>query len=977
MAFDRELCVGCPIEGKHRPVSPRGPEEARFIVVTEVPSQAASKAGRLLTDNQMRVFGGEMMKQGFQQEDFRFHPACLCAYDETEHTTKERTAIKKHCRAHLVAEIEDMDPEVIIPLGAEAATAVMGKGTKIGTVKGIVTKAPDFRAPVFGLTSPAQVVAYPQNAPFFKADIQSFARYIGSDFDVEAANRHDAVSNYARIYDLQFLIDQDPDLVSFDMETSGLRWYQPGVDVRSYRPHLHKGKAIFKPRFQILTMQFTTEDGKGYMLVWDHPEDPVDEALKPKLRNQLRKLLCKPDRMVVGHNTKFDNVALWMTEGIRYRIGGDSLMLTAIVDENAQEKNLDVMTKIYAPEMAGYADAFNQKYDKSRMWEIPLAEMQDYGCGDTDAAYRVYHALEEKIINDDGLWAHYNNVSIPGLNALAGMETRGMHIDEEGAMAEFKEFMTNFVEEERVSLLGQIDRTLKREVAASYLAKSTNKNKTAAEALKLTRGDFLKEVLFYHPRGFKLKPKVFTKTTAKLKDESKREPSVSAKDHLPYFFDTCPFTMQLAEFVKSERLLNTSVIKFEENYIVGGKVRPIYQLHKTVTGRTSSEDPNGQNYPKRGDRAKVYRKMFVPPPGYYVCELDLSQAELRIAASLSGDKTMIDIYRRAGDIHKATALIVMGVTMEQFEQLPKAEQKLARTKAKAVNFGFLYGMGWRKFIGYAKTQYGVDFTDKEAQRIRAGFFKLYKALAPWHERVRETAVKQKYVRSYSGRVRHLPMINSSEEYIQQEAIRQAINSPVQEFGSSLGVMALGRMNEDIDPEYLQIVGFIHDAIVVYVKKEYLDWGMRTVKHYMQSNPLEEWFGTKMKVPIVADCGFGENLGDIIECEGFSLDEPFNYGSLTDKEGNLLIEVPRQRIPPNNGKLTRSAYTTDEDLEDENVAPPKPKKHRIIRAVVPEAVVKRILRSKKQMVINERNKEAKREAARVIRRARRGANATVD
>jgi uracil-DNA glycosylase family 4 len=970
MAFDSNLCAGCPIQGRHTPVSPRGPEDARFLVVTEVPSQTASKAGRLLTDNQMRVFGGEMVKQGFEQEDFRFHPACLCAYDETEHTTKVRTAIKKHCRQHLVAEVEDMNPEVLIPLGAEAATAVMGKGTKIGTVRGVVTKSLDFEAPVFGLTSPGVVVAYPQNAPLFKADIQSFARYIENGFDAEAANRHDAVSAYETITDLQFLIDQDPDIVSFDMETSGLRWYQRGVDVRSYKPHLHKGKAIFKPRFQILTMQFTTEEGKGYMLVWDHPERPVAEALKPKLRNQLRKLLCKPERIVVGHNAKFDNVALWMTENIRYRIGGDSLMLTAIVDENAPEKNLDVMTKIHVPDMAGYADTFNAKYPKDRMWEVPLGEMQNYGCGDTDAAYRLYHALEAKIIDDDGLWSHYCNVSIPGLNALAGMETRGMHIDEAGAMAEFKEFMTNFVEEERVDLLSQIDRTLKREIANEYLSKKTNKNKTAADAIKLTRPEFTKEVLFTHPRGFKLKPKVFTKTTAKLKDETLREPSVSAKDHLPYFFDTCPFTMRLAEYIKSDRLLNTSVIRFEENYIVGGKVRPVYRLDKTVTGRTSSEDPNGQNYPKRGDRAKVYRKMFVPPPGYYVCELDLSQAELRIAASMSGDKTMIEIYRRAGDIHKATALIVMGKTMAQFEALPKDEQKLARTKAKAVNFGFLYGMGWKKFIGYAKTQYGVDFTDAEAKRIRAGFFSLYKALNPWHERVRESALKDKQVRSYSGRIRHLPMINSSEEYIQQEAIRQAINSPVQEFGSALGVMALGRMNDEIDPEYLQIVGFIHDAIVVYVKKEYLDWGMRTVKRYMQTNPIKDWFGVEMKVPIIADCGFGENLGDIIECEGFDLDKPFNYGGLKDKNGNLLIEVPRQRTPPNSGMLTRSVYTTDEDLEDENVAPAAPIRHRTIKAVVTEATVKRITRSNKQMVINQRNKDAKREAAKVIRRARR-------
>lgn len=308
--------------------------------------------------------------------------------------------------------------------------------------------------------------------------------------------------------------------------------------------------------------------------------------------------------------------------------------------------------------------------------------------------------------------------------------------------------------------------------------------------------------------------------------------------------------------------------------------------------------------------------MFVAPEGYFVAELDLSQAELRIAASMSADPTMLEIYRNAGDIHTATALVVLNMTMEQFRELPKTEQKLARTKAKSVNFGFLYGMGWRNFIVFAKTQYGVEFTENEAKAIRTGFFKKYSRLTIWHEKTRAFAMKHKFVRSYSGRIRHLPMVDSGEEYIQQEALRQAINSPVQEFGSSLGVMALGRMNDVIDPEYLQIVGFIHDAIVVYVKKEYLDWGMKTVKGFMESNPITEWFGSEMLCPIVADCGFGTSLGDIHELEGFNLEEQFDYGSLRDKDGNLLVEVPEQLVPPNNGRLTRSPYTTDADLDME-------------------------------------------------------------
>ena len=546
-----------------------------------------------------------------------------------------------------------------------------------------------------------------------------------------------------------------------------------------------------------------------------------------------------------------------------------------------------------------------------------------------------------------------------------------MFIDEGVALADFKQMMVTDVDRMERELLQEIPRDCKQSIVTDYLNKKNdkgqlvNKNKTAADALSFTRAEFVKQVLFTNPKGFRLTPKVFTKTTAKLKDESLREPSTSAKDHLPYFFDECPFTMQLAEFQKDRHLLNTNVVKFEENYIRGGKVRPNYHLHKAVTGRSSSDDPNGQNYPKRGARAKKYRNMFVAPEGYFVVEADLSQAELRIAACMANDKTMIDIYLSNGDIHKATALIVANLSQAQFDALPKVEQKELRQKAKAVNFGFLYGMGWRKFIGYAKTQYGVQFTEDEAKRIRKQFFQKYRALATWHENMREFAAAHKFVRSFSGRVRHLPMIDSPEEYIQQEAGRQAINSPVQEFGSSLGVMALGRMNEELDPEYFQFVGFIHDAIVMYVKKEYLDWGMRTLKRYMQTNPVEEWFGTRLKVPIIADVSFGLNLGEVHECEGFDLDKPFDYRSLKDKEGKLLIDVPRQKIPPNNGVIQRSVYTLPEDAEDEDVVVAH-RKTRLVRAHVDRVVVKRIERSSKQMVINRRNREKRKDEEKCYR-----------
>lgn len=979
MNINRDLCVGCPLDGMYEPLEARGPEDAKYLIVTDTPSQASAREDRLMTKYQTQVLATKLEEVGFAREDFRFTPACHCAFDPDAHVTKVKSAALKQCRQHLLREVETHTLEALIPLGAAATSQAFGKTTKITKVRGMVTQSEELGIPIFPLMSPALIVMYPQNEPVFNADIASLSRSVNAGYDVAAAASQQ-LGDYEIVEDLQFLIDMNPEVLAFDTENTGLRWYQTGTNVRNYKPSLHKNKAFFQPRFQILTMQFAVEEGKGYMLVWDHPENPIPEERKPKLRNQLRQLLCNSDTIVVAQGAKYDNVALWMTEGIRFKIGGDTLMLATLLDENMPEKNLDILTKIHVAEMGGYADVFNATYDKSRMWQVPLKDLSGYGVGDADATLRLYNRLESTVMEDEKLWAHYCNVTIPGLNAFAAMETRGMFIDEGNAMADFKQMMITDVARMEGELLDAIPKACKQGIVADFLNKTNskgqlvNKGKTAADALSFSRTDFLKEVLFNHPKGFRLTPRVFTKTTSKLKDESLREPSTSAKDHLPYFFDECPFTFQLAEYQKDSHLLNTNVIKFEENYIRGGKVRPQYHLHKAVTGRSSSDSPNGQNYPKRGARARVYREMFVAPPGHFVIECDLSQAELRVAACMANDRVMIDIYRNNGDIHKATALIVAGVTLAQFEALPKKEQKELRQKAKAVNFGFLYGMGWRKFIVYAKTSYDSIFTEAEAKRVRTGFFTKYKSLPQWHDAMRSFAQHHKYVRSFSGRVRHLPMIDSTEEYIQQEAGRQSINSPVQGFGSDLGVMTLGRANEEIDPHAMQIVGFIHDAIVAYIPYEYLDWGMKTLKRYMQTNPVREWFGLELKVPIIADAGFGLNLGEVHECEGFSLDVPFDYTSLKDKDGNLLIEVPPQCTPPNNGRLTRSAYTTAEDMEVEDVDI-KPARARMVRAGASPDVEKRMTRSSKQMVINRRNravKHAEQQAVRiglVVRRTR--------
>ena len=871
-------CEECPLKGKADVNCGRGPEDARFLVVVDSPSAKPETYNRLMPQSSLGMFSKHAQAEQFRKDDFFFYPQIRCAFNPDDYTTKEKTLIQKSCRPHLVEQIRRQRPEVIIPLGGEPSKQVHGRAVKITKIRGMPVPHDDFKKTVvLPMLNPLQVVLYPQHEPTFKSDFATLGRLVDNDYDISATGTV-STGDYEFIDDLEFLIREKPSILAFDTENTGLRWYAPDAAT--------------------LTMQFCIEPGRAYLLPWDHPDQPQTGRAKARLKRQLRQLLQNPKTTVIGQNTKYDAVYTMAQTGIRFRIGGDTLMLATLMDENATTKNLADLVKRFVPEMGGYSDFFDSSVDKSKMRDVPLDDkFLQYGAGDADAVFRLHDVLYDEVAKDKKLLAHYNHVTLPGLNAFASIELRGQYVSPDEA-DKFEAFMEQKVAEQRESLLRQVPKSIKR----AHVEKG----------VKFSRAEFLRDILFHHKDGFKLKPKVFTKTTAKL-DADRRVPSTSTKDHLPYFYDQCPFTFELAEHIKADRILNTNVKGFRKKYIVDDMVRPVYGMHVAVTGRTNSEDPNGQNVPKRGETAKAYRKMFVAPEGYFLIENDLSQAELRIAADMANDPTMLEIYRNKGDIHTATALIVMGVTMEQFKTLPKQAQKDARTKAKAVNFGFLYGMSWRKFIAYAKTQYGAEFTEREAQRVRTAFFAKYSNLLPWHAKMREYAHLHKFVRSYSGRIRHLPMIDSTDDGIKAEAERQAINSPVQEFGSSLGVMALGRMEQEIDPQYLQIVGFVHDAIYAYVPKKYVEWGAKTLRWYMETNPLEEWFGRKMRCPIVADAGFGTSLGSIHEMGSFDIPDDglvtvgdYDFDALF-KDSEEPLYVPRQRIPPNNGRLMEMLY----------------------------------------------------------------------
>lgn len=864
-------CTDCPSTNKSCKSTASLKPRARFLVVGGNLSSHAVEMGRHMSLPAFDMFAKHMEESDFGDGDFSYCNYVRCEYNPDFYTTIDNKQVKKHCRHHLVAVINHNKPEVIISLGAEATSMVMGRAIKITKARGVPTWSEEFNCWVMATTNPHLVHIKPQHEGIFASDCRTLRRLVDFDYDPEAAGRS-RLGDYSMVTDLQFLIDEDPAELSFDVETLGLRFASEDTD--------------------LMTIQLCPEPGRGYLIPWNHPESPIGKRQQQRLRGQLKTLLCDPDRAYFGQNLKFDVLWIWEALGFRGRIDHDSNMLAALIDENLQNKDLDTLTRLFCPQLAGYADYFNATYDKSRMDLVPLVDIVDYGVGDTDAALQVCHTLLEELDKDPALFNHYNKVSIPGLNAFVPIERRGQDTDGE-ALDDFERMLANEVSSSYRTLIDQVPKSILRLHAEKGLA--------------FTRTDFLRDILFSHPDGLCLTPQVYTAGTVNLTPD-KQVPSTSTKTHLPYFYDDYPFVRDLGEHIKYARLLSTNVRRFRDNYIVNGKVYPSYSLSTAVTGRTSSRDPNSQNYPKHGAMAKPYRAIFVPPPERIQIEADYSQAELRISADMANETVMLDIYRQNGDIHVSTAAVAKQMAMHDFLEMEPAEIAEGRRQAKAVNFGFLYGMWWKSFVGYAKTTYGVSFTDQEAERIRNDFFRLYSRLLPWHEDMKNFARQNGYVRSYSGRVRHLPMVYSDDEAVVSEALRQAINSPVQEFASSCGVMALARLEQNVNPEYLTAVGFVHDALYVNCEPQYLLWGARTLKHFMESNPIEEWFGIRMQVPLLSDVGFGMSGKDVYEMKGLSQEGDYDFAV-----HELPYDLPPQVIPPNNGRYRPEEYLLNYDL----------------------------------------------------------------
>ncbi|MES2225480.1 MAG: DNA polymerase [Patescibacteria group bacterium] len=432
------------------------------------------------------------------------------------------------------------------------------------------------------------------------------------------------------------------------------------------------------------------------------------------------------------------------------------------------------------------------------------------------AAYKV---LETKIATTGRLDEVYEKIEKPLIPILRGMEAHGVCVDRD------------VLEDLRARYRAELEAIEKRifEVVGHEFNVSSPKQ----------LGDVLFDELALKAPGAGNKQKK-TATGQRSTKESELEK----------LRDVHPIINDILEYRQVQKLLGTYVESIPPLLDTDGRLHAQFIQTGTTTGRMASANPNLQNIPIRSDRGRAIRTAFKASEGFTLVALDYSQIELRLAAILSGDEKLIDIFKSGRDVHQEVAAAVFGVSAEQVD-------REMRRRAKIINFGILYGMG----VNALKAQLGTSTS--EAHQFYEDYFRTFSTLAEYLELTKGAARRQGFTETLFGRRREFTGMKSALPYVRAQAERMAINAPIQ--GTQADVIKLAMVEiqnmlvADTATEDAYPILQVHDELVFEIRVTRTRELTEKIKNIMESVlPEDETKG----VPIIAQAKKGANWGEM-------------------------------------------------------------------------------------------------------------------
>ena len=545
---------------------------------------------------------------------------------------------------------------------------------------------------------------------------------------------------------------------------------------------------------------------RGYYVPVGHDYLDAPEQLSRQLvLDALKPILESSEIGKIGQNLKYDAHILANISIDLCGVVDDTMVKSYCLNSVATRHNMDDLSEYYlGHKTIHYADVAGSGKKQLTFNQVNLNEATPYACEDVIVTYELNKALQEKLEKFPKLVSLYQNLELPLVKTMMKLERNGALVDVDSL---FKQQFQIKSEMEKIQ------------------AKAFN---IAGDVFNLDSPKQIQQILFSE-EGLGLEPK---KTTAKGQPSTNEE-ALKSLDH------------PLVDLIMSYRTLtklNSTYLETLPKQInrQTGRLHTSYHQAVTATGRLSSSKPNFQNIPIRTEEGARIRSAFVAGPENVIFAADYSQIELRIMAHISGDKSLLKAFNDNVDVHLATASQVFGVKLSDVTN----EQ---RRKAKAINFGLIYGMS---AFGLAKQ---INVSRTEAKNYIQDYFNNYPGVLEYMNDTKEKAKSQGFVETIFGRRLYLPQVNSKNKVQQQRALRTAINAPMQGTSADIIKRAMLTIQEWIDSENnnVKMIMQVHDELV-------FEMPVDSAKNYAQKIRLMMEAAATLSVPLIVDIGIGNN-----------------------------------------------------------------------------------------------------------------------
>ena len=551
---------------------------------------------------------------------------------------------------------------------------------------------------------------------------------------------------------------------------------------------------------ELVGLSFSVEEHKAFYV-------PVPANREEALRivNIFKPLYEDPSILKVGQNLKYD---LEVLRNYDIELKGkmwDTMIAHYLIQPELRH-NMDYMAEVYLHYKTIHIDELIGPKGKSQrsMRDLSPTLVYEYACEDADITLQLKNKLEPELKRLDCERLFYD-IEMPLMPVLAEMEMNGVCLDTQSLAETSKQFTTrmNDIEQRIYELAGEQFNIASPKQVGEILF---DKLKIVEKAKKTKKGQYV--------------------TSEEVLQQLKNKHEIVAdilehrglKKLIGTYIDALP------------KLINPRT----------GHIHTSFNQTITATGRLSSSDPNLQNIPIRGEDGKEIRKAFIPEPGCLFFSADYSQIELRVMAHLSDDKNMIEVFQEGKDLHAATAA---NIYKKPIDEVTRDE----RTKSKRANFGIIYGI---TVFGLAER---LDIPRDEAKMLIDGYFETFPQVHDYMEQSKEIARQKGYVTTLFGRRRYLPDINSANATVRGFAERNAINAPIQGTAADIIKVAMIHIFERFKRESIKskMILQVHDELNFSVLPEEKERVEQIVLEEMQQ-------AFQMKVPLVADSGFGTN-----------------------------------------------------------------------------------------------------------------------